>query len=392
MISKKRLIVGEFFLTVTLMWCSVVSGADSTVPSVWNVAPMRDGAYREAFEGSTHTWATLVGYNAVTDVFPAMDGAGLPLRSNLWFDANSKVLQLDTDGGVVTNTLAYSGDASVMFSEKPVFLDLRIKFDAMSDAVGGGLTDNVKLALHLDADCKLVALHGGGATTNSTPIDTNKWHQLTVKLDNGKCDVLLNDQSIFSNLDLKDNGSSNTLSSVNFYGTGFVDELYVSHGDPAYAITGPTQAIPDLPVVGDNPPTDEQQTLINVWLQGKSGVSSLSMTQDQLSHAYLLNEIQVVEGTATAVGFDFGIKEFDLLSPTKLQVKVYLEMDNSVPKDGAINGRIKLHGKTNYTDLEWVAIEGAVTPSPADFATGYATFDFTIPENTYKFFKPMIVP
>lgn len=393
MISKMRLLRRGFGLTGTILLCGFLYGADSVVPANWNVAPMRDGAYLEAFEGSTHTWATLIGYNVVTNVFPTMSGSNLPVRSNAWFDANAKVLQLDTDGGVVTNALVYSGEAPVTFSTKPVYVDFRIKFDAMTDEVGDGLTENIKIALYLKEDCKLVALHGGGATTNSTPVDTNKWHQLTMKLADGKCDVLLNDVVVFTDLTLKDNGSANTLNSANFYGTGYIDELYVSHGDPAYDITGPTAALTaTLPAAGDNPPTDEQQTLINVWLQGKPAITDLSsMTQDQLSHAYLLNDVLVDQGTASAVGYDFGISEFEMISPTSIKVKVFLTTNDTL-KQGTINGKIQLLGKINYSEATWTLLDGCISPSLGEFTDGVALYDFTIPGGGYRFFKPLIVP
>ena len=143
------------------------------------------------------------------------------------------------------------------------------------------MLDTVKMGLFVSADAKLVVVHGDGVSTNATELDTNKWYQVTVCLYNGTFDVLLNDAEVFSNLTLKNVGAANTLSSANFYGTGFIDELYVGHGDPAYAVAGPTNAIPTLPSPGANPPTDAEQTRIHAWLNGYPTVTALSLSQDE---------------------------------------------------------------------------------------------------------------
>ena len=132
-------------------------------------------------------------------------------------------------------------------------------------------------------------------------------------------------------------GTANVLASANFYGTGLIDELYVSHGDPAYEVAGPETSIPELPAAGDNPPSDVQQTRINAWLAAQSGLTSLgTLTQDQLSRAFLLGELPVSEGTASEPGaVTFGIEGFDLVSPTRLLVTARLET-GSVAKDGQI--------------------------------------------------------
>jgi len=398
MSTKRRLVKAAgagLFLVLGLALSGNVWAADSEVPLAWNVAPMRAGAYREAFDGVLPSWASLVGANALIAEFPAMAGSGLPVRANAWFDSNVKVMQLDTAGEVVTNTLAYAGGGGdVTFASQPVYVDMRIRFDAVSDSPDSALLSNVKLALFVSSDRKLVAVHGGGISTNQTELDTNKWHQVTVKLENGKFDVLMNDATVmFSGLDVKNVGAANTLSSANFYGTGLIDELYVSHGDPAYEVAGPETSIPELPAAGDNPPSDVQQTRINAWLAAQSGLTSLgTLTQDQLSRAFLLGELPVSEGTASEPGaVTFGIEGFDLVSPTRLLVTARLET-GSVAKDGQINGRIQLQGKVNYGDAEWTTLGSAVTPSAAAFSDGKATYTFDIPEGGYKFFRPLIVP
>jgi hypothetical protein len=365
--------------------------ADSSVPLEWNVGPMTNGAYRESFDGDLPGWVTAGGASALTDAFPTMEGSDLPVRSNIWFGANVKVLQLETDGDVVSNTLAYADPGgSVSFTNKPVYMDMRVRFDSLENPPGAGLLDAAKMAVFLASDAKLVAVHAGGVATNAAALDTNKWYQVTVKLQGGQFDVLLNDATVFTGLDLKEAGEAGTFSSANFYGTGFVDELYVSHGNPAYVVPGPATSIPALPSPGSNPPTDEEQTRINAWLSANNIVTlDGSLTQDQLSTAYLLAH-KGETAVAAVPSYDFGIAKINLRSPSSVAVTVQLEVDDAA-KEGAINGRIRLLGKTSIDSEAWDVLADAITPQYADFANGKASYVFTIPAG-YMFFKPQIVP
>ena len=363
-----------------------VQAADSEVPLAWNVSPMQAGAYREAFETLVPGWAAAAGFNVLTNDYPAM--TGLPVRSNAWFDARSKVLQLETDGEVVSNTLAYatSGDP-VSFAGKPLYVDLRMKFDPLVSAPDPELLGNSKMALFLTTDAKLVVVHGGGATTNANVLDTNKWYQVTVKLQDNKFDVLLNDVAINTGLSVKDAGVANTLASANFYGTGLIDELYVSHGNPAYAVPGPTDAVPALPNAGWLAP--EELTRVNAWLDAGNVAALSDLSQTQVNTAYLLNSLS---GTAVepVESYTFGISKIKLVSPTQLNVTVSLTVETT-PKAGKINGRIQLQGKKTAEDT-WTLLDGAVTPNFIDFTGGSATYSFTIPAGGYAFFQPLIVP
>ena len=367
-----------------------VWAADSTVPSSWNVAPMTNGAYRESFETSLPGWAGRVGASVLSNLTYAT--TGIPARSNEWFSTHQKVLLLDTEGDVVTNSVAYPGaEGSVSFASKPVYVDMRVRFDPISDPPAEESLTDAKLALFVSADAKLVAVHANGWTTNSTVLDTNLWYQVTVKMLDGKFDVLLNDAPVpvMTNLVLKNVGA-NTLTAASFCGTGLIDDLYISHGNPAYVVAGPTGTIPTLPADGSNVPSDEEQTRINTWLDGYPITSLGTMTQDQLSQAYLLNELTVTDGVASSLEYTFGISAIDIVSPTLLQVTLSLASD-TWNKNGTLNGRIQLEGKTSI-DGTWTLLSGAITPSFADFTNGKATYTFAIPEGGYQFFKPVIVP
>jgi hypothetical protein len=320
-------------------------------------------------------------------------GSPLPVRSNEWFGANAKVLKLDTEGTILTNAVAYPGaEGAVSFASSPVYVDMKVRFDAITEPPSPTTLAGSKMAVFVSPESKLVVIHAGGWTTNTVTLDTNTWHQLTVKMQGSTFDLLVDDQAIpaFTGLNLMNVGA-NTLAAASFCGTGLIDDLYISHGNPAYAVTGPTGTIPTLPDPGANPPTDEEQTRINVWLDGQNTVTSLSnLTQDELSMAYLLNELQESSGEALDPVYTFGVSVIDLVTPTTLVVTASLTTGSGA-KNGAINGKIQLQGKVDIND-GWTTLGGAITPSYADFTDGEATYTFTIPEGGYQFFRAIIVP
>lgn len=368
--------------------CASVLNAAETVPDDWNVAPMKSGAYLEAFEGSMPSWGDATGASVLTTTFPSMAGSGLPARSNLWFDANTKVMELDTEGTILTNTLQNSTAGAVTFAAEPVYVDMRVRFNAMAEDPDPDVLANCKLAVFVNSDSKLVVARDGGASTNATVLDTNEWYQVSVKMENGKADVKLNDATVFTQLTLKNSGPANQLGAVSFKGSGFLDELYVSRGAPDYSVVGPTTSIPTLPADGSNVPTDTQQTRINKYLSDQSGLNSLNMTQDELSAAYLADAALTGDNATATVAF--GISAIDIISPTSLKITAKLTVA-SVDKDGSINGRIQLQGKVAKGDA-WTTLSGAVSPGSASFSGGEVTFTYTIPAGGYKFFKGQIIP
>lgn len=378
---------------LAVIFAQAAQAADASVPVNWMTPPIENAAYRESFELSKPGWVT-GDYNMITNDTAFGAYAGFPARANAWFGTHSKALYLDTDGLVVSNTLSHSDSSAVSFaSEKdPVYVDMRIRFETLTEAPSAAMLDSAKLALFVEpVGNKLVVSHNGGTTTNSAWFDTNLWYQITIKLYNdSKFDVLTNDVAVFTGLTVKTVGTAKILSSVNFYGTGLVDDLYVSHCDPATdtAISANTLQA-DLPANGSNVPTGEQQLRINSWLADHSVTTLGSMTEDALSAAYLLNNVS--GSTVNDQPYSLGIKKFNLLSPTLLSVTVQLKV-NGDAKTGTINGKIQLQGKKTIADGTWTVLPGAITPEFADFTGGEATYTFAIPEGGYKFFKPAIVP
>lgn len=372
---------------VTAACVSMLNAADE-VPDAWNAAPMTTGAYLEDFT-SLPTWAGLSGDSVVTSTFPTMSGSSFPTRSNTWFSSTGNVLALDTAGTVITNQLEDSSSQPVSFAVNPVYVDMKVRFNPIEDDPDPAVLSNCKLAVFVNSEYKLVVASGTTSTTNSTVLDTNKWHQITVRMTNNICNVYRNDQLVFENVSLNNSsGTAKALDALSFKGAGYVDDLYVSRGDPTYAVEGPTTTIPTLPADGSNVPTDEQQTRINKYLSDQTNLNSLDMTQDELSAAYLADASLTGDNASATVAF--GISKIEVVSATSVQITASLDVAGGA-KAGAINGRIQLQGKVNKGD-SWTTLSGAVSPGSVSFSGGEYTFTYTIPAGGYKFFKGQIIP
>ena len=382
LINKKPL---RFSICASLVTAACVSvlNAQQNVPTEWNVAPMTDGAYLENFT-SLPAWAGTPGASEVTGTFPTMSGSSFPTRSNAWFSSTGNVLALDTEGTVISNILQNTGGGAVSFATEPVYVDMKVRFNPMEDDPDPTVLSNCKLAVFVNSEYKLVVASGSTSQTNSTVLDTNLWYQITVRMTNNICNVYRDDVEVFTGVTLNSSGTASALDALSFKGAGYVDDLYVSRGDPAYAVEGPTTTIPTLPGDGSNVPTDEQQTRINKYVSdlGLTGLSNLS--QDQLSQAYLVDA--TLTGDPAAPTIDFGISSIVVIDDTHVRVTAELAV-NSGAKSGDINGRIQLQGKTTKTG-SWEDLGGAVTPS---FTGGEFTTTFTIPSG-YRFFRGQIIP
>ena len=377
----------------SVFWTPQVAQAtDSVVPKFWGVAPITSGAYLEGFEDSTlPTWAQ-GGYNAFSNV-SSFGESTLPVRSNIWFATHSKALRLDTDSTVITNTLVHDDESDVSFTSEPVFVDMRVKLEAVTEPPESEIVGDAKMALYVEPNGKLVVIHGGGAFTNSEALDITKWHQVTIKLyGETKFDVRINDTPLVSDLTLKAGGSSNILEAINFRGTGLLDDLYVSRCDPNYEVTGPTTALAvTLPAAGGNPPSAHEQTLVNLWLNGQSTMTSLKAgtTQDELSVAYLLDAMSIDSNVGSVPeSYRFGISRVDLNPPSTLIVTMALKV-NAADKSGPINGRVQIYGKTSLT-ADLVAIGDPLEPTFD--ANGESTHTVEISSSGYRFFEAKIIP
>ena len=384
MCNKKRL--GQ---TAALLLVGMAVGlaggafaANSIVPVNWNVPTITDGAYRETFE-SAPTWDRAVvtaSTNSRVTVAPRGLGA-------TWFPvATDKAMTLPGDASY-TNTLKYTGgSANVSFATDPVFVDVRIQFTAYEGAPSVG---DATLAVFVSAADKIHVVHHAGITTNTWSAANllTAWHQLTVRLEkNGKCAVYLDDVSVTNNL-TPIGGVATELKSLVFTGSGYADDLYVSHGNPNYAGGATPGTIPSL-VTGVPSSTAGSVTnwLANYYNDGRLA-TNVNLSTVLLDRAYLLDMAPTSE-TDPVTSVAFGVSAIDLVTPTNVIVTCKLTVNGSNRED-PINGKLQLQGKAAIGNA-YATLAGAVSPQSTDFNGGLATYTFTVPSGM-KFFKAQIV-
>jgi hypothetical protein len=383
MCNKKRL--GQ---TAALLLVGMAVGlaggafaADSTVPKEWNInSNFKSGASLEAF-GTKPTWVGALGdIEAVS--------AGLPSgRANAWFTGDTTVLNMTNESVIATNTLIADDNLAVSFATDPVYVDARVKLVVLADAPS---TNGAKLAIYASAADKLKVVHNGGTTEYTvTGKDlTADWHQLTVKLNTaGTFDVLVDDGSVATGLTLIGGTSDTTLNQLEFSGTGKLDQLYVSHGDPKYA--GTMGAIPNAITSGGL----TTEPAVNNWLARRiynggtltTNTTFAGFTKAKLDAAYLLDKLNVASGAAT-LDYTFGSEEVVVVSDTQVNVKCSLTVTGGT---GTLARRLKLLGKATIGGT-WSEVANADDLAYSDGKISH-TFTGINPAN-YKFFKAQIIP
>jgi len=355
--------------------------ADSVVPNEWNVhSDPKLGAYLEAFD-TRPTWADAIGVIETVS-------AGLPAgRANAWFsDTENKVLNMTVDSVIATNTLLANDNSVVSFATDPVYVDARVKLVVLADAPS---TTGAKLAIYASATDKLKVVHNDGTTEYTL---TGKdlvadWHQLTVKLNTaGTFDVLVDDASVATGLTLIGGTSDKTLDQLEFSGTGKLDQLYVSHGDPHY--TGIMGAIPSA-ITGD---LDDDPTVNNCLarLIYKGTITTTTTFADfnkaKLDAAYLLNKLGGDATAALPPTYTFGSEEVVVVSDTQVNVKCSLTVAGET---GTLARRLQLLGKATIGGA-WGEV--AYTDTLTYGVGGKIEHTFTgINSTLYKFFKAQII-
>lgn len=353
-----------------------VAQAVSEVPKEWNVTPATGGAYIENFE-TVPTWATAGGTAAAATT--AISGQS---RGNSWSGSHANVLELNADPAI-SSAVTYPDASAVSFATQAVYVDMRVAFTKSSSAPESTLWDGAKLALYLNDAGNLVVQRSEGAANSTETYTEGTWYQLTVKLLNGQCDVLVNDTAVsaLTGLTLMAGGTANQLASVDFYGSGKIDDLYVGHGNPARAANPP--AFPATQGSG-GAPTEVQKNQISEWLIGKT--LSGDPTQTDLGKAYLVNKVNAgVVAPVSALAF--GVADIEVLSTTSLKVTLKLDVD-SEGKDGTINGKVQMQGRATQA-AGWTDIGSLITPTFTDGLSEVHTVTFT---EGPKFFRATIVP
>jgi hypothetical protein len=384
MCNKKRLgqTAARLLVGMAVGLAGGAFAANSIVPVNWNVTPITDGAYRETFE-SAPTWDRAVA-TAAADSRATVARRGL---GDTWFDYTTvNALTLPGDASY-TNTLKYTGNsANVSFATNPVFVDMRIRFTAYEGAPSVG---DAKLAVFVSAADKIHVVHNSGTTTNtwSAADLLTAWHQLTVRLEkDGKCAVYLDDVGVTNNLTPIVGGVTTELTSLVFTGSGYADDLYVSHGNPNYAGGATPGTIPSL-VTGVPSSTAGSVTnwLANYYNDGRLA-TNVNLSTVDLGRAYLLDMAPTSE-TDPVTSVAFGVSAIDLVTPTNVIVTCRLNVSPVTPS--AINGKIKLKYKSAI-GAPWESASGVTQASAASFSNGEANFTFAIPAGNH-FFKAQIV-
>lgn len=385
MCNKKRLgqTAARLLVGMAVGLAGGAFAANSIVPVNWNVTPATNGAYRETFE-SAPTWDRLV-VTAAADSRATVARRGL---GDTWFPVgNANVLTLPGDASY-TNTLKYTGEsANVSFATDPVFVDMRIQFTAYEGAPSVG---DAKLAVFVSAADKIHVVHNSGTTTNTWP-DGNllsAWHQLTVRLEkSGRCAVYLDDVSVTNNLTPIVGGVATELTSLVFTGSGYTDDLYVSHGNPNYAGGATPGSIP----AGANVTAGTVSSVTTNWLANYYNdgrlATNVSLSAINLDRAYLLN-MAPTDSSDPVTSTTFGVSAINLVTPTLVNVTCKLTVNGSNRED-PINGKLQLQGKAAIGNA-YETLTGAVSPQSTDFDGGLATYTFTVPSGM-KFFKAQII-
>lgn len=159
---------------------------------------------------------------------------------------NTKVLKLDTEGGVWTNTINAS------FSTNAIFIDMLVKFVPSETLPLFSFDAGVeKLALAVrttegGTNLLNIGSHNGNEfawTEISKEIITSQWYRVTIKLYT-KDLYLFEDETTYAQIYIDGVSiglpllldSNTTLRSLGFQGTGFVDEIAIRN-DPLYPDT-----------------------------------------------------------------------------------------------------------------------------------------------------------
>jgi hypothetical protein len=181
-----------------------------------------DGTLKGSWSGGVTALNITNGVVGITDGSTPIIGVG-----------DTKVLKLDTEGAVWTNTVSES------FESTDIYADMLVKFvpsETLPELANG------KLALAVKANAggtnMLNVANNNGSTftwaETVQEISTTDWYRVTVKLNTVAevgtyAQVYINNVAVGSLLDLD---GETTLNSIGFQGTGYIDEVAVRNDDP----------------------------------------------------------------------------------------------------------------------------------------------------------------
>lgn len=343
----------------------MVKAQDTSVPAMWNINPWTDGSEFEAFE-SLPTWVS--GQQAIT---------GTVNRTDYRFWTNSipagKQLVFSTLGR--TNT--FSG--AFFLPGMPLFVDMRCKINQFG-ATPPTIAPNTVFCFYANQNSNLVVASSTECKTNTAiTITTNEYYSVMIRFATDKFDIFFTN-SIDPVLSLNTTGTQ--IQKMVIAGDGAMDDLYVSFGDPRRTAANSGISL------GWSPDTVEEYVVAN-WLANKT--TSGTYTQANAQNFYLTDTLPTGDTFTGELGI--GSISYDPIT-LKVTVVVTLKTDASTKKQGKINGILRLKGAETYAAAKngtsWVDISEVVKIGSDDFNNGLATYTFTLPDATCKFFLPVI--
>jgi hypothetical protein len=353
---------------------SMVQAQNTIVTNNWNVTPWNvTGPTLQAFE-TMPSWAIGTGNTN--------NGAMGNRSDRFWTNevASLKSLIFSTSG--ITNT--FSG--AKIQPGVPIFVDMRCKIYPFA-STPPTVASNTVLSFYSDSKSNLVVASYTSTVTCKTNINitilTNVYYSVMIRFAADSFDVFF-DNSTTNVLSL--NAATNQISKMVISGDGELDDLYISYGDPRrsttnYFFTGWTPSTPEESVVAS---WVASQAATNSALVGQTITSANAIN-------YYLTDTALSTNDFTG---QLGIGSINYNpSSTSVTVVVTLKTDGNTKKSGKINGVLKLKGAATYaaaTSGTWSGVLNTVKIGSDDFNNGLATYTFTLPDTTYKFFLPVI--
>ena len=270
-----------------MKYTDIAKAALALVLGVMTSTVLADPVLQEGFEGFGNDYAI----TNHADWAGGEDDASTVVPSNYTYTASSrplpnphtKVLKLNTEGGVLTNTLA----TAQSFAAANLYVDAMVKFVPSEELADLGTDQDIKVAVYayvkeIQADplitsTNLAIYHGvddqnGPApqffvtnTVTDIAVDADAWHRLTIELANGSGDPIRQAFRVFvdgvpvtnavayqddwnavvNEADEPNDGpwflSAGNLGTIitdvaalQFKGTGYIDDLVVTATEPAF--------------------------------------------------------------------------------------------------------------------------------------------------------------
>jgi hypothetical protein len=240
---------------------------------------------------------------------------------------------------------------------------------------------NTILCFYANEKSNLVVASSSGGTKTNTAITVlpTEYYPIMIRFATDTFDVFFTNSAMPV---LSLNASTNEISKMVISGAGEMDDLYVSYGDPRRSSTN------SVAVLTPAASTEEEKVVAN-WLANK--MLTGTYTSENATKFYLTD---TTPATEEFLG-DLGIASISYNPSTlKVTVVVTLKTDATTRKAGKINGLLKLKGAADYETAKagtWTTISHVAKIGADDFSNGLATYTFTLPNDTYKFFRPVIV-